>query len=214
MGIEVGYRVRAVPPFDEMRAGVAAEAAAGAASFWWPDHLLSFHVPELWDDRRREVPDLHRYLDPFVCMQACADAADPALVGVSVTDAIRRMPATLAQAAISLDHVAPGRVVLGLGAGEVANYVPYGWDVSSPADRLETAAAAIRAHLDGPGPDAEGAVMGLRPPPGSPGPQLWLGAHGPRAASPSRAGMPTVGSRTSSTWTSGTRRATPCRRRP
>ena len=180
MAINVGYRMTAAPPFDAMRAAVAAEAATGAASFWWPDHLLSFHVPELWDDRHRDAADLHRYLDPFVCMQACAESAGSALIGVSVTDGIRRMPATLAQTALSLDHLAPGRVVLGLGAGEVANYVPYGWGVSSPADRLEAAAAAIRAHFDGPGPDEAGAMMGLRPAPGSPGPQLWLGAHGPR----------------------------------
>jgi phthiodiolone/phenolphthiodiolone dimycocerosates ketoreductase len=52
--------------------------------------------------------------------------------------------------------------------------------VPSPAARLAEAVAAIRAHLDGPGPDAHGAAMGLRPAPGSPGPQLWVAAHGPR----------------------------------
>lgn len=178
--IDVGYRMPAAPPFDAMRAAIAAEAVRGAASFWWPDHLLSFHVPELWDEQRPAIDELHRYLDPFVCMQACADAAGSALIGVSVTDGIRRMPATLAQAALSLDHLAPGRVVLGLGAGEAANYVPFGWSVESPADRLATAAAAIRTHFDGPGPDDAGAVMGLRPDPSSRGPQLWIGAHGPR----------------------------------
>lgn len=178
--VQVGFRVSAVPPFDGMRAAVAADAAAGADSFWWPDHLLSFHAPELWDDGDRSVPDLHRYADPFLCMAACADAADGALLGVSVTDAIRRMPATILQTALTLDHLAPGRIVLGLGAGEAANYAPFGWGVPSPAARLEEAASAIRRFLDDPGPDDAGGVMGLRPAPGSPGPQLWLGAHGPR----------------------------------
>lgn len=178
--VDVGYRVSAAPPFGAMRASVAADAAAGAASFWWPDHLLSFHVPELWDDGTRSVVDLHRYADPFLCMAACADAAGDALLGVSVTDAIRRMPATLVQTAMTLDHLAPGRVVLGLGAGETANYAPFGWGVPSPAARLEQAAGTIRRFLDDPGPDQAGGVLGLRPPPGSPGPRLWLGAHGPK----------------------------------
>jgi phthiodiolone/phenolphthiodiolone dimycocerosates ketoreductase len=81
---------------------------------------------------------------------------------------------------MSLDHLAPGRVVLGLGAGEHANYGPYGVSVKSPFGRLEAAAAQIRRFLDDPGPDAEGAVVGLRPAEGSSGPRLWIAAHGPR----------------------------------
>ena len=178
--IAVGSRVPAVPPMAAMREAVAAEVAAGAASVWWPDHLLSFNSPDFWPERRLSVADVHTYFDPFVCIAACADVAGDALLGVAVTDAVRRMPATLAQTALSLDHLAPGRVVLGLGAGEPANYEPYGWSVTSPAGRLAEAAAAIRGHFDDGGPDAAGAAMGLRPAPGSPGPQLWLAAHGPR----------------------------------
>jgi phthiodiolone/phenolphthiodiolone dimycocerosates ketoreductase len=114
-------------------------------------------------------------------MAACAEAADPALIGVCVTDAVRRMPATLVQAAMSLDHLARGRVVIGLGAGEWANYGPYGWAVESPARRLEEAAAQMRRLLDAPDDGrGQGAVMGLRAAPGSAGPQLWIAAHGPR----------------------------------
>ena len=178
--IHVGSRVPVAPPFDAIRDVVRAEVEAGAASVWWPDHLLSFNAPDFWPERSLSVADVHTYLDPFVCMTACADVAGDALVGVAVTDAIRRMPATLAQTALSIDQIAPSRVVLGLGAGEPANYTPYGWDVGSPADRLAEAATAIRTHFDHAGPDAAGAAMGLRPAPGSRGPQLWLAAHGPR----------------------------------
>lgn len=172
----------AVPPFEALARRVARLASAGVRSFWWPDHLVAFHSRELWSTGgiARLQPDPHVYADPFVCMAACAEAAAPALVGVCVTDPIRRMPAALAQTALSLDHLAPGRVVLGLGAGEYANYGPYGVSVRSPAARLEAAAAQIRRLLDDPGPDDDGAVMGLRPPEGSPGPRLWLAAHGPR----------------------------------
>jgi phthiodiolone/phenolphthiodiolone dimycocerosates ketoreductase len=180
--MDVGIAMSPAPPFPAMARRVARLAAAGLRSFWWPDHLVAFHSQQLWATGgiAELQPDPHVYADPFVCMQACAEAAGEGLVGVCVTDPIRRTPATLLQTAISLDHVAPGRVVLGLGAGEYANYGPYGVSVRSPAQRLEDAAEQIRRLLDDPGPDDAGAVMGLRPPEGSPGPRLWLAAHGPR----------------------------------
>ena len=180
--MNVGIAMSPAPPFDAMARRVGRFADAGLRSFWWPDHLVAFHSRELWSTGgiAQIQPDPHVYADPFVCMAACASAAGTATVGVCVTDAIRRTPATLLQTALSLDHLVPGRVVLGLGAGEYANYGPYGVSVRSPADRLETAAAQIRHLLDDAGPDGSGAVMGIRPPEGSAGPRLWLAAHGPR----------------------------------
>lgn len=180
--MDVGVAMGAVPPFAAMRRRVERQAAAGVASFWWPDHLVAFHSHDLWATGGLAAlqPDPHAYADPFVCMAACADSAGQALVGVCVTDAVRRMPASLAQTVMTLDHLAPGRVVLGLGAGEHANYVPFGWSVASPARRLEQAAAQIRRLLDDGRPDEHGAVLGLRPSSGSPGPHLWVAAHGPR----------------------------------
>ncbi len=180
--MEVGVAQGAVPPFASMRRRVERQAAAGVSSFWWPDHLVAFHSHALWATGGLAAiqGDPHAYADPFLCMAACADAAGDALLGVCVTDAVRRMPASLAQTAMTLDHLAPGRVVLGLGSGERANYGPYGWDVASPAGRLEEAAAQIRRLFDDGAPDEHGAVLGLRPPEGSRGPQLWLAAHGPK----------------------------------
>lgn len=180
--MDVGVAMGAVPPFASMQRRVARHAGAGMASFWWPDHLVAFHSHSLWATGALAAvqPDPHAYADPFVCMAACAPSAGDALVGVCVTDAVRRMPATLAQTVMSLDHLAPGRVVLGLGAGERANYGPYGWEVASPAGRLHQAAAQIRRLLDDGSADEHGAVLGLRPPAGSPGPRLWIAAHGPK----------------------------------
>lgn len=165
-----------------MREFVVRARDAGAASVWWPDHLMSFMSPQLWgpnEPRRTEV-ELNTYGDPFVCMAAVAAESGEMLLGTCVTDAVRRMPATLAQTAITLDHLAPGRIVLGLGAGEAANYRPYGWDARAPGARLREAAAEIRRLFDDPGPDERGGILGLRPARGSDGPQLWLAAHGPR----------------------------------
>ncbi|MDA8267065.1 MAG: LLM class flavin-dependent oxidoreductase [Actinomycetota bacterium] len=183
--MDVGIAMGAVPPFESMRRRVERSAGGAVDSFWWPDHLVAFHSHSLWATGALAAiqPDPHAYADPFVCMAACAPSAGDALVGVCVTDAVRRMPATLAQTVMSLDHLAPGRVVLGLGAGEHANYSPYGWEVASPAGRLEQAAGQIRRLLDDGAADEKGAVLGLRPPAGSRGPQLWIAAHGPRGYS-------------------------------
>lgn len=172
----------AAPPFNALARRVGRLHEAGLRSFWWPDHLVAFHSRELWatGELAGLQPDPHVYADPFVCIAVTAPASGDALLGVCVTDAIRRMPATLAQTVMTLDHLAPGRVVLGLGSGELANYGPYGVTVGSPATVLESAAAQIRRLLDDPGPDEHGAVLGLRPPAGSRGPRLWLAAHGPR----------------------------------
>lgn len=172
----------AVPPFAAMSRRAGRAVRDGMDSLWWPDHLVAFHSREVWatGELAGVQPDPHTYADPFTCIAACAEHTGTVLLGVCVTDAIRRSPATLAQTAMSLDHLAPGRVVLGLGAGEYANWAPYGQRVRSPTAVLEDAAARIRALLDDPGPDADGAVLGLRPAPGSAGPRLWLAAHGPR----------------------------------
>ena len=171
-----------VPPFDAMARRVRRLAKSGVQSFWWPDHLMAFHSRELWATGQLSSlqPDPHVYADPFISAASSAEAAGAGLIGVCVTDAIRRSPATLVQTAMSLDHLAPGRVVLGLGAGEYANYGPYGIDVPSPTAVLEKAASQIRGFLADGGPDENGAVVGIRPPANSPGPQFWIAAHGPR----------------------------------
>lgn len=175
-------RVPPAPPSARLQRLVERFVAGGVDSLWWADHLMSFASPELWEDAEGAPSEqaLHTYVDPFVAMTWCASFIGSTTVGTCVTDAVRRMPASLAQTALSVDHAVAGQVVLGLGAGEVANYRPYGWDVPSPAGRFEDATRQIRAYLDGPGPDKDGAIVALRPPEGSAGPQLWLAAHGPR----------------------------------
>ena len=177
---QLGVRVPPQPPFSAMRQRVAALAASGVDGFWWPDHLMAFAAPDLWAEGERTLAEIHTYVDPFVGIAACAELAPRSMMGLCVTDAVRRMPAALAQAALSLDHLAPGRVVLGLGAGEPANFEPYGWRVPSMAARFEEAAEEIRWFFDHGEADHRGAIVGIRPAPGSAGPQLWLAAHGPR----------------------------------
>jgi phthiodiolone/phenolphthiodiolone dimycocerosates ketoreductase len=111
-------------------------------------------------------------------------------LAVGVTEPIRRHPVLIAQAFMTLAHVTRRPPILGIGAGEAENIVPYGLDFSSPVSRLEEAVQIIRLCFDSDGPfDFEGthfsmekAVMDLNPPPGRT-PELWIAAHRPRMLS-------------------------------
>jgi phthiodiolone/phenolphthiodiolone dimycocerosates ketoreductase len=182
-GIQVGMSIGSAPPVARVRRQVASARRLGFDSFWWQDHLLGFASEQLWRSCKASavVPSPHASMDPFVTMAATAEDAGGGLIGVCVTDPVRRMPATILQTAMTLDHLAPGRVVIGLGSGEPMNYRPFGWDVPSPLRRLTEAAQSMRHYLDHATPDGRGGVMAIRPPSGSRGPQLWISAHGPKA---------------------------------
>ncbi|HET6380520.1 MAG TPA: LLM class flavin-dependent oxidoreductase [candidate division Zixibacteria bacterium] len=102
-----------------------------------------------------------------------------------------RHPAVVANAAATLDHLAPGRFVLGLGAGwHEGEHAMYGIPLPPIGERISMLESAVRvikalfAHpggvsLDAPPYRLTDAV--LDPPPATPGgPPLWLGTQGLR----------------------------------
>ena len=108
-------------------------------------------------------------------------------LGIGVTDLVRRHPASLAQTALTLDHVTGGRFVLGVGTGEALNLTPYGMTNERPLSRLDEGLEVMRLLMDGTGPvdfagdhfRLEGAEMGLGPVGDRP-PPIWVAAHRPR----------------------------------
>jgi phthiodiolone/phenolphthiodiolone dimycocerosates ketoreductase len=137
--------------------------------------------------RARYQASPHTHFDPLMMMGAAGAATTSIKVGVCVTDTIRRHPAMLAQAALTADHLAQGRAILGLGSGETMNITPYGMDFTKPVGRLEEAIEVMRllwstdqpVDFDGRFFQLRDAVLGLEPYEGRP-PQVWLAAHGPR----------------------------------
>src|SRR6202012_5595648 len=113
----------------------------------------------------------HVHLDPLMMMGAAGAATERIRVGVGVTDTMRRHPAVLAQAALTADHLARGRAILGLGSGERMNITPYGIEGAGPVGRLEEAIEVIRLLWNSSGPvDFDGkffrledAVLGMHP---------------------------------------------------
>jgi alkanesulfonate monooxygenase SsuD/methylene tetrahydromethanopterin reductase-like flavin-dependent oxidoreductase (luciferase family) len=100
-----------------------------------------------------------------------------------------RHPALLANSAITLDHLAPGRFVLGLGAGwHEGEHEMYGLDLPPIGERITMLRSAVQvikalfespdgATLDAPPYRLADAIM--HPPPATPGgPPIWLGTQG------------------------------------
>jgi alkanesulfonate monooxygenase SsuD/methylene tetrahydromethanopterin reductase-like flavin-dependent oxidoreductase (luciferase family) len=102
-----------------------------------------------------------------------------------------RHPALLARMAATLDTVAEGRFVLGLGAGwHQEEHDMYGWTMPPIGERISMMESAVRvlramwsspfgATLDAPPYRLENATC--NPPPTTPGgPPIWLGSQGMR----------------------------------
>ena len=119
---------------------------------------------------------------------AAAGATREVRLGIGVTDIVRRHPASLAQTALTLDHLTGGRFVLGVGSGEALNLAPFGLANARPLSRLEEGLEVMRLLMARTGAvDFDGehfrlrgrdrwacARWGTAPPP------VWVAAHRPR----------------------------------
>ncbi len=179
------------PPVGAAVAAAAAREADGFDAVWWADHLLHWFPLGIW------TPDLvpqaatssnpHMWMDPVPVIAAAAAHTERVRLGIGVTDLVRRNPASLAQTALTLDHVTGGRFVLGVGTGEDLNLEPYGMSNPRPMQRLEEGLEVMRLLMADAGPvdyqgevfRLDGAFMGVRPA-GDVPPPIWVAAHRPR----------------------------------
>jgi phthiodiolone/phenolphthiodiolone dimycocerosates ketoreductase len=160
-------------------------------SIWLPDHMVSFWPESIWTpeftDLATTSPSPHRHLDAMAVAGAVAVQTKNVPIATSVVDTVRRHPAMLAQTALTLDHLAKGRFILGVGSGETENTVPYGFDFSKSVSRFEEALKVIKLLWESDGPvDFEGqfyhlhhARMDTEPFEGR-FPKIWVGCNGPR----------------------------------
>lgn len=161
----------------------------GYDAIWFPDHLMGWYPNDLW----KETPfysrykSCHMFYDAFCQICYAASYTKKIKYGVSVTEVFRRHPAVLLQQAITANHATDGKFILGIGAGEAENIVPYGINFDKPVERLEEALKLIKIMLDadyGQTIDFDGkfykfkdAVFDLKPIEKL---QIWIGAHGDR----------------------------------
>ena len=173
----------------ERDVAAAREFGLDAVVVW--DHLQDFYPSALWDGAfglyAGEHASPHTWFDYQTLLGYLAGRAGGLRLGVGVTEPFRRHPIVIAQAAVTLAHLSPRPVILGIGAGERENTDPYGLPFDRPVGRLEEALRIIRTALTSQGPfdfhgthyQLDGAVLDLQPPPGRT-PEIWIAAHGPR----------------------------------
>ncbi|KBZ67747.1 hypothetical protein K875_00289 [Mycobacterium [tuberculosis] TKK-01-0051] len=160
-------------------------------SLWLPDHMVSFWPDSIWTpeftDLATASPSPHRHLDGLAVAAAAAVLTERVPLVSAVVDTVRRHPAMLAQTALTIDHLAKGRFILGLGSGESENTLPYGFDFSRSVSRFEEALAVIQLLWRSDGPvDFDGQFYSLRharldtEPYEGRLPPIWIGASGPR----------------------------------
>ncbi|MCV7239746.1 LLM class flavin-dependent oxidoreductase [Mycolicibacterium celeriflavum] len=160
-------------------------------SIWLPDHMVSFWPDSIWTPEFTDLatvsPSPHRHLDGMAVAAAAAVLTRNVPLATSVVDTVRRHPSLLAQSALTIDHLAKGRFILGLGSGETENTVPYGFDFAQPVGRFEEALHVIRLLWESEGPvDFDGRFYRLRharldsEPFDGRLPRIWIGGSGPR----------------------------------
>jgi phthiodiolone/phenolphthiodiolone dimycocerosates ketoreductase len=189
--LTVGTLGTLMPPAANLGKNARRNEEQGYAALWWPDHYMGWFPQSLWTPDITPLaafqPNPDIFFDPLIAIAAAAGSTRQVKLGTAVTEALRRHPVELAQAFLTLDHLAPGRIICGLGSGEALNLLPYGIPFDHPVGRLEEAVRVIRLLWSSDGPvDFEGeyfrlqqAVLGLKPTPEGP-PEMWLAAHGPR----------------------------------
>jgi phthiodiolone/phenolphthiodiolone dimycocerosates ketoreductase len=191
MTVTLGVPGQIMPPAARAIELAQRAEADGFDAVWWPCHLMGWHPDSVWNEDFTPLAKVqsspHVYFEPLSMMGAVGAATERIRVGVAVTDTIRRHPAMLAQHALTVDHLARGRAILGLGSGERLNVTPYGIDWRKPVGRLAEAIEVMRLLWSADGPvdfdgdyfRLENAVLGLQPYEGTP-PPIWLASHGPR----------------------------------
>ena len=125
-GVEIGYwAAQEEHSPSDLLANVVAAEKGGFTSVFTSDHFMP------WFDRRAQGGFAWTWL------AACAASTKKMKVGTGVTAPDRYHPALIAQAFATLDDMFPGRIVLGLGAGEAMNSTPLGLDFPTPGQREE-----------------------------------------------------------------------------
>ena len=129
----------------ELRAAWKRADALGADSLWVWDHFFPLYgkgQPYLWPP----VGDpTGSHFESWSLLASMAADTSRTQLGVLISNVHFRNPDLLADMARTVDHVSGGRVILGLGAGNIErDFRGYGFEFTSSKSRLEGLEAAIR----------------------------------------------------------------------
>lgn len=174
VGIHVPQLGRAVTPDLLVEIAALAEEL-GFTDLWFSDHVA---IPA-----DSGMPSF--FPEPVVLMSAVAAHTERIRLGTSVLVPAYRNPMHLAKQWATLDWLAPGRTILGVGAGWLASeFAACGVDYADRGRRLDDYIRGWRALWAG-GTRADGeffafADVALKPRPAEPVP-IWVGGSSPGA---------------------------------
>jgi 5,10-methylenetetrahydromethanopterin reductase len=96
------------------------------------------------------IPDQTFFRDPYVILTTLALATDRIKLGLGVTNPFTRHPAMAGRAIATVEECAPGRVLFGVGAGNVRELLdPLGLEFDSPAARCREMVELVQRELSG-----------------------------------------------------------------
>jgi phthiodiolone/phenolphthiodiolone dimycocerosates ketoreductase len=187
--VKIGSPGVTIPPLENVISQAVRNEEKGYDSIWWPDHLMGWVPQSIWTPDlfgiASYIPSPNLFLETTTTIAAVASQTKRVVLGTAVVDPIRRHPAVLAQTMMTLDHIAKGRIIIGIGAGERENVSPYGMPYERLAERVEEAIQIIHllwksegkeVNYDGKFWKLKNAVFHL-PPYGEKHPQIWIAAH-------------------------------------
>ncbi len=151
--LQIGLHLPNAYPWEETLAMARLAAAVGFDSLWLPDHLYVKRA-ELWITAGRPVPPGVEDQPPagawetWTLLTALAMAVPEVQLGTLVTCTNFRNPALVAKMAATLDAISGGRLILGLGSGDVAfEHRAFGFPFDHAVSRFEEALQVITTLL-------------------------------------------------------------------
>jgi phthiodiolone/phenolphthiodiolone dimycocerosates ketoreductase len=187
--VKIGSPGVTIPPLENVISQAVRNEEKGYDSIWWPDHLMGWIPQSIWTPSlfgiASYIPSPNLFLETTTTIAAVASQTKRVVLGTAVVDPIRRHPAVLAQTIMTLDHIAKGRIIIGIGAGERENVSPYGMPFDKLAERVEEAIRIIhllwkssgnQVNYEGKFWKLKNAVFHL-PPYAERHPQIWIAAH-------------------------------------
>ncbi len=151
--LKIGIHLPITDPWADLLAMAQRAAAVGFDSLWLPDHL-SMKRDQLWITAGRPVPPGVELEPPvgawetWSLIAALAAAVPDVELGTLVMCTGFRNPALLAKMAETLDAISGGRLILGVGSGDVAHeFHAFGFPFDHAVSRFEEALQIITSLL-------------------------------------------------------------------
>jgi alkanesulfonate monooxygenase SsuD/methylene tetrahydromethanopterin reductase-like flavin-dependent oxidoreductase (luciferase family) len=123
--MKIGFAIDPLPVDKTVQTARFLESS-GFASIWLSDETLVFNSPP-----EMTVPEL------FPTLAMIAAATKKVKIGTAAIDASIRHPVKTAQSVATVDTIAKGRMMVGIGGGEAGNREPFGMPLDHPYARLE-----------------------------------------------------------------------------